>query len=360
MITNYKIFEAKQIGLLYHWTDFVSLINIIKNNSMGSWRGYVSFSRNTNLNYNNLPIKIIFDGDKMSNHFRFEPHLYLGDRNFKRECEERIKCTSFDDSIVDNPIKNKFIYTNKFNSIKNIKKYIIGIEIDCYKTRLTNAEIKKYIDEIKKYINITPNIISSLTDAEIKKYIDEIKKYIKIKITESKQVGLLYHWTDIDSLEKILTEDRMVGHMNYISLSRNKNLNFNGRQVRITFDGDKMSNKFKFEPHLYMKDLKYKEESEERIPCTDFSEPETEYTKHNRGWENIIKGVKKYMVDIYIDFEGCIFENTEENEKLLKRLQKLSPVQITTNIDELKMAGLWNKNYQFLKNAEQLFVESQM
>lgn len=155
----------------------------------------------------------------------------------------------------------------------------------------------------------------------------------KFKIFEGKQIGLIYHWTDVDSLEKILEEDRMVGNLNYISFSRNKHLNFNNRPVKITFDGDKMSNKYHFEPYLFRKDLRYKHESEERIPCTHFSEPETEYTKHIKGWENLIYGVKKYIKSIEINYDNYISDTSSEVlEKQLKILQMLSPVKIKTNI----------------------------
>lgn len=180
------------------------------------------------------------------------------------------------------------------------------------------------------------------------------------EIFESKQVGLLYHWTYMEALLKILKTDTMWSGMNFISFSRNKNLNFNNRPVRITFDGTQMSNKFRFQPHLYMRDLNFKEEAEERIECTDFSEPKSEYNKQSRGWEDIIKGVKKYIVDIYIDCEEYMYDESDWCEKLIRKLQKLSPVKINTNIPELKKAGLWGMvkpKYQFLKDTEKLFVE---
>ena len=181
---------------------------------------------------------------------------------------------------------------------------------------------------------------------------------IEFKLFERKQIGLLYHWTYIDALEKILRTDKMWSAMNYISFSRNKKLNFNGRPVKITFDGDRMSDKFKFKPHLYMKDVNYKEESEERIECDEYSESEDEYNKHSRGWEDMISGVKKYIIDIEIEFFGEIYNKDLDIEETLKKLQKLSPVKIKTDIEDIKIAGLWNvtKKYQFLNTD--LFKET--
>ena len=179
----------------------------------------------------------------------------------------------------------------------------------------------------------------------------------KFKLFERKQVGLLYHWTYLDALEKILKTDKMWSAMNYISFSRNKNLNFHDRPVKITFDGDKMSDEFKFEPHLYMKDVNYKEESEERIECDEYSE-----TKET-GWEDMISGVKKYIIDIEVSFGEFIFEKDYDIEKEFKKLQRLSPVKIKTDIEDIKRAGLLNSKkpeYQFLKDPTlaSLFKES--
>jgi len=133
MITNFKLFEGKQVGILYHWTDIESLYNIIRTNKMISTRYYNSFSRNKNLNFESKQCKIIFDGNKMSDKFKIEPYLYHSDYSFKVESEERIKC----------------------KEIGGINKFIIGIEIkrDVYsdpydyylnflRKKLPNVEIK--------------------------------------------------------------------------------------------------------------------------------------------------------------------------------------------------------------------------
>jgi len=167
----------------------------------------------------------------------------------------------------------------------------------------------------------------------------------KFKIFEAKQVGILYHWTYLEPLEKILEDDKMWSGLGYISFSRNKNLKYNNRPVKITFDGDRMSDKFKFESHLYHKDVYFKDEAEERIECNGRSE--------DKSLKDMISGVKKYIIGIDINYEEFIFEDTEKYEKELRKLQRLSPVKIETNIPELKKAGLWKMvkpKYQFLKD----------
>ena len=78
-------------------------------------------------------------------------------------------------------------------------------------------------------------------------------------ITERKAAGILYHFTDLTSLEGILEEDRMVSSAlyDYISFTRNHKLGSSNtwkshkKNIRITFDGDAMSSRFSFSPFLY-------------------------------------------------------------------------------------------------------------
>jgi hypothetical protein len=133
----------------------------------------------------------------------------------------------------------------------------------------------------------------------------------KFELFEGKQVGILYHWTDdLDTLEKILSEDKMWSSYGYISFSRNKNLNYLHRAVKITFDGDNMSNHFKLEPHLFNKQTKYKKEAEERIMCTH---------KYSDG--RFITGIKKYITDITV-----IFNPYNTYDEMVSKVNELQPL----------------------------------
>jgi hypothetical protein len=143
MITEFKLFEGKQIGILYHYTEFPALEKILRTDKMTSpIYGYISFSRNSHLNFYNSAIKIIFDGDKMSEKFKIVPHLYKGDVNYKEEAEMRIKCKRDDSS--------------ENGSISGIKKYIIGIEIFTQKEYDNDIENRlKIIDELLPNVKVT-------------------------------------------------------------------------------------------------------------------------------------------------------------------------------------------------------------
>lgn len=79
---EYTLEEAKQVGLLYHATDLGGLKQIIKTNSLRSdWAQGISFSRNKNYWYGNVPFQLVLDGDKLSEQYKTQPHnnAYTGE-----------------------------------------------------------------------------------------------------------------------------------------------------------------------------------------------------------------------------------------------------------------------------------------
>jgi hypothetical protein len=94
----------------------------------------------------------------------------------------------------------------------------------------------------------------------------DLRKFITTTIreylNESKSVGKLYHFTDENSLEKILNDNKMIGSFMYeigdvelygVSTTRNKNLNYDHTKnnIRITLNGDMLSNNYKIQPRDY-------------------------------------------------------------------------------------------------------------
>jgi hypothetical protein len=82
------------------------------------------------------------------------------------------------------------------------------------------------------------------------------------EITEGKQIGDIYHFTSTDALADMIkdfgdiTLDIEAGSFSaggYYSFTRNPNLGTLSEEkhhIRIKLDGDKMSNKYKFEPYV--------------------------------------------------------------------------------------------------------------
>jgi hypothetical protein len=74
-------------------------------------------------------------------------------------------------------------------------------------------------------------------------------------LNESKQVGVLYHFTTPRGLRGILEYDEMRSANNFISFTRNFNLEqwatTHGAYCRISMDGDKLSSRYRLSPYLY-------------------------------------------------------------------------------------------------------------
>jgi len=138
---------------------------------------------------------------------------------------------------------------------------------------------------------------------------DKFVKYIK-SLEESKQVGIIYHFTTLSAIQKLTDKNFMakygcdiltfISYNNYISTTRdfmltnNPLLDFNNstHPVRITLDGNKISRKYKVKPinglqnpdsKIFGTDLnhlrvKHKSEKEEVIcPLKDNIFPLKEY-----------------------------------------------------------------------------------
>lgn len=97
----------------------------------------------------------------------------------------------------------------------------------------------------------------------------------EFKIFESKQVGVIYHFTFIYNLYKILNERepslRPIG--DHISCTRNFNMKSNELKLekqccRITLDGNKISQKYRIIPYFDMRNPDT-EEREEKIIIND-------------------------------------------------------------------------------------------
>ena len=116
---------------------------------------------------------------------------------------------------------------------------------------------------------------------------------------EGKQVGTLYHFTNLDNLIKILNQDILKSNSNnsgYISFTRNKNfvkisrfLSGGSVDCALIINGDKLSNNYKIEPYH---DQEYFRESEK-----DFGSEEMESEEQIKG---DISPIKPYIINIIL------------------------------------------------------------
>lgn len=128
------LFEAKQVGILYHFTSFGRLLSILDNNVLkcGNY-GFISFTRDKHFYKKQVGVNneccLVINGNKLSNNYKILPYNNSVDvtRDEDTESEERIK----------------------IKEIKNINEYILGIFIDDQEIDLDEKTI--FINKLKSY-----------------------------------------------------------------------------------------------------------------------------------------------------------------------------------------------------------------
>lgn len=136
-----EIFEAKQVGKLYHFTPFKGILGILQTNTLkvgddsnfqsGGNVGNISFTRDKNLEY--FRYRITLDGNRLSNNYKIKQ--YAWHETGRGEAEEYID-----------------------RDVKNIKDYILDIHF-LTKTYQGRGEANKTdLINLDKIIKIYPNI----------------------------------------------------------------------------------------------------------------------------------------------------------------------------------------------------------
>lgn len=101
--------EAKQVGTLYHFTSYPSLIRIIKSGfvlttTQTDIQPYVSFTRNKRFTSDTIStqVRLTIDGDKLSNKYKISPHADTKagyGRRSQDEAEERISLIKYPNGV---------------------------------------------------------------------------------------------------------------------------------------------------------------------------------------------------------------------------------------------------------------------
>lgn len=148
MMKRYKkLFEAKQVGVLYHYTSFENAIKIIQSNILKVGKtGYVSFTRNKFLYKQATFISgsdcfLSLDGNKISENYKIIPFKYHG-----------IDYTEIGDESEETLKRGK--------SLKNVKKYILDITL--LKNRFPEEYEKNYYKKtlfISRFLNVPQEIV---------------------------------------------------------------------------------------------------------------------------------------------------------------------------------------------------------
>lgn len=199
-----NLIEAKQAGILYHYTLLDYLASIIDDNALKAlgtttFGPIISFTRDKNFHKVKRDImgtecRIVIDGDKLSNNYKITP---IAEKDFKRntnntESEERITFVSRNDEIKN---LNKYvisydIFLDKIlddeDAISMLlylrkdfaKKGIINVNYYMNNKLLSNDEVEKLINDKSSSANI---VESKLNDnGDYKKfllYLDKLLNY---------------------------------------------------------------------------------------------------------------------------------------------------------------------------------------
>lgn len=142
-----KILEAKQVGILYHYTSLDNAINILKQNVLqtGEELSYISFTRNKNFHKVKregiiTDMKFIINGDKLSEKYKIQPFNYFS--HFQRDKLKEPLVYDEDEELID------FFGTKFPYYIQNFKNYIISIII--YTNKINKKFIKNNLEQLKK------------------------------------------------------------------------------------------------------------------------------------------------------------------------------------------------------------------
>ena len=142
--------EAKQVGLLYHYTSEKGLKSILKSNKLNAstelYQGhelyFVSFTRNKNFhkkgsNFNvKTDYRITIDGDKLSNKYKIQPFAYMPGWDYTDNWEydwledesEADRRHFFDATGQYDEQEERVNFQNANSGIDDIKKYILAVD----------------------------------------------------------------------------------------------------------------------------------------------------------------------------------------------------------------------------------------
>lgn len=142
--------EAKQVGILYHYTALFRLPRIIAENKLGFESAkYVSFTRDKHFHKHYREgieveeCRFVIDGDKLSENYRILPYNYFGDKSQ----------TGIGPYASSRPHQKTYDEQEERISkqVTNLKNYVIKIQI--FKKMLdrifsTDIDRKFYLDNI--------------------------------------------------------------------------------------------------------------------------------------------------------------------------------------------------------------------
>ena len=199
-----ELYEAKQVGTIYHFTKRKSIYMLLDKNNQEQYgldileffslNGNFSTTRNSSLTAdfshpvltvkNGYTVRLSFNGDKISHKFKIRPVLGLKDNSFdifdKNDNRVPRKWGENEEVILGNE-------KNKDDSTFKLKDYLL--QIDIYNKNQKESEDLKEMIEIK------------LNESNLKIPVNIVKKFVNIKDTNRVKLDETFGKLKEDELE---------------------------------------------------------------------------------------------------------------------------------------------------------------
>ena len=135
MITFKDYFtEAKQVGILYHYTPIITAYQIVIGNKLGY--SNICFTRNKHFHrhyrsgINTEQCRLVLDGDKLSENYKLKPHDYFFNDRHRYEIPHHGTYDEQEEKITNGPIKELNRYLIKIQIFKSFLNYLLKFPND--------------------------------------------------------------------------------------------------------------------------------------------------------------------------------------------------------------------------------------
>ena len=167
--------EAKQVGVIYHYTELSSFFRILETNTLrgliSKYSKGISFTRNKNFHKSSnryimgIDVSFVVDGNKLSNNYKIVPFQDLLTK--KDIIDQKLKWEKEDEEVV----------TSK--EIKNFLNYVIGFRLH-KKYDLSKLNSSEYSYANSLFVNTKNTNIPQTEQGLINAIESEFKiKYLK-------------------------------------------------------------------------------------------------------------------------------------------------------------------------------------
>lgn len=174
------------------------------------------------------------------------------------------------------------------------------------------------------------------------------RKIVENILKEAKQVGTLYHATDLDGLKGIINTNSLTSERyNGISFSRNKNTWYANNPFTLVFDGDKLSQNHKTYPYswnnVYPDDCYGAKDgnAETTLIPRGYKKQKFDYETYDLfgNTEYILKDINKYLIGLIVNTALIDNQNIEESKQIINDFKQKYNVEIKY-IDSLPKQNL--------------------